>query len=274
MYPLNPNRTPILKTVYNAYLFPNEFQGDEQIKCSNIGIMFTDNVHDQVRHLFDDILGNFGKVLVQTGADSVQTVMRNTASQQEREHNEEQIRESLRRELVDNEKDAEKKKSLVETDESDEKTGAAERISRTLVSSARLISKGVNMTTEYANKFIQTGSDKIKAQAQPNPQPTSIDPKLHKCVEGIRYGSNVTVKVSSFLVNKLGQLASSTAQTIAPMIKSTSTKLLSQTGIAHTPDSAAKYMENVCQVASSSMASYAIVYESLEVFFVFFRQQV
>ena len=80
----------------------------------------------------------------------------------------------------------------------------------------------------------------------------------------MRYGTNLTVKVSGFLVDKLGLLATKTAKTVAPYLKSGTTKLLTQTGIIKNSNEANQYLENVCTVASSSVLGFSIVYESLE----------
>lgn len=70
------------------------------------------------------------------------------------------------------------------------------------------MSQGITTGADYANKYIKIGADKVKSQVQPKEQPTQIDPKYQHLMENVRYGTHVGVRVSSFLVNKLGQLAS------------------------------------------------------------------
>lgn len=75
------------------------------------------------------------------------------------------------------------------------------------MTSATYVSQGIATGTEYANKYIKSGGEKLKTQVQPKPEPAHIDPKYQNLIENVRYGTHVGVRVSSFLVDKLGQLA-------------------------------------------------------------------
>ena len=108
------------------------------------------------------------------------------------------------------------------------------------------------------------GSEKIKSQLKPNEQPTKVDPKVQNLVRNVRYGSHVTVRVSSFLLNKLGSFAKYTAQTVAPHIKQGSTQLLAKTGVVGDKANASSYVDGFCKVAGSSVQGFAMVYDSLE----------
>lgn len=83
----------------------------------------------------------------------------------------------------------------------------ADRVASGLITSATYMSHGIATATEYGSKYIKVGADKIKSQIQPNPQQSEIDPKYHSLMKNVRYGTHVGVRVSSFVVNKLGDLA-------------------------------------------------------------------
>lgn len=110
-------------------------------------------------------------------------------------------------------KEKPKPKSDEEKGEEEEKPATqeggwtADRLAQGLVTSATYVSQGIATGTEYANKYLKSGADKLKSQVQPKPQPSQIDPKYQHLMENVRYGTHVGVRVSSFLVNKLGQLA-------------------------------------------------------------------
>ena len=83
----------------------------------------------------------------------------------------------------------------------------ADRVASGLITSATYMSQGIATATEYGSKYIKVGADKIKSQIQPNAQQSEIDPKYHSLMKNVRYGTHVGVRVSSFVVNKLGDLA-------------------------------------------------------------------
>jgi spartin len=232
MYPLSPDKTPAMKTNYNAYIFPNSENDEQGIDCKFVGVMFNDTVSEERRGLFEDVLSSFSFLM-----------------QQQNQQKGTQL--STDNKMIDEEKE-------------NEEISTTEYISQNLINGAKFITRGVSTTTEYASKYLNIGGDKIKTQIKQNETASKVDPTVQKCVEGVRYGSNVTVRVSSFLVEKLGVLASKTAKTVAPYIKSGSSKLLTQTGIVKSNENANQYLENVCTVATSSVVGFSIVYESLE----------
>lgn len=108
------------------------------------------------------------------------------------------------------------------------------------------------------------GGEKLKNNLVPNSTPAKIDPTMRKVAENVRYGTNLTVKVSSYLVNKLGSLATYTAKTVAPHIRDGTSAIMTKTGIAGDKTSASSTLDNVCKVGGSSLKSVVMVYDSLE----------
>ena len=144
------------------------------------------------------------------------------------------------------------------------KENTSEYISKNLMSGAQYLSSGVASATEKANAYIKSGGIKIKSQLQPNDQEVVIDPKIKKAAQTVRYGTHVTVRVSSFLLDKLGSLATSAAKTMAPALRTGATGLLAKTGVAGNRESASGYVDDIVNVTGSSIKGFAIVYESLD----------
>jgi len=140
----------------------------------------------------------------------------------------------------------------------------AENIASTLVTGAQYISRGVNSSSEYATKYLQIGGGKLVENMASNQQPAKVDPALKTAVSTIRYGSHLTVRVSSFLVDKLKSIATSTAKTVAPHLRDGSTYLLKQTGVVKNSSDANSYVDSTCKVAGSAIEGFGIVYDSLE----------
>lgn len=267
-----------MRTNYNAYIFPNsDVNTDEansnRINCPFIGIMFTDSVDENVKCLFEDVLGNFSSLIQQQ--ESAQQVSQARALPQLQQAGSKVINSDAPfklQELVSSDEDViflgekkiDEKEKEEEEGEENEPINTTERISKGLIDGAKYLSQGVAKATVFADKYIKIGGEKIKTQIVPSEVETKVDPKLQKAMAGVRYGTHVTVRVSSFLVDKLGLLASKAAKTMTPYIKSGSSKLLTQTGIVKSSENANNYLENVCTVASSSMISFSLLYESLE----------
>jgi spartin len=243
MYPLNPERTTAMKTNYNAFIFPNsgdEEESNDKINCKFVGVMFNDAVDGEIRNTFEDVLNNFAIII-----------------EQQQQARQSQISSTADRKI---------KEDVIIIDDDDEKTkeGTAEYLSRNLVNGAKYINRGVTATTEFTNKYLNIGGEKLKSQIKPNETESKVDPTVKKCTEGVRYGTNLTVKVSGFLVDKLGLIATKTAKTVAPYLKVGATKILTKTGIVKNSNDANQYLENVCTVASGSVVGFSLVYESLE----------
>jgi hypothetical protein len=141
---------------------------------------------------------------------------------------------------------------------------SAERVAQGLVTSATYVSQGISTGTDYATKYLQTGAEKLKTQLQPNTQPTQIDPKYQNLIQNVRYGTHVGVRVSSFLVNKLASLATYTAKTVGPHIRSGSTAILAKSGVVKDKNTANGYIDNISTIAHGTFQSYGIIYDSLE----------
>ena len=252
MYPLNPEKTTVMKTNYNAFIFPNDKALNEQDNDKFVGVMLNETVNAEIRNVFEDVLNNFAILLQQN-------------QNQQAAHSQSQQVEVPKNKKVKEQQVIEDKKEVIIVDDDDDgdAISTAEYISKNLVNGAKFINRSVAATTEYANKYLNIGGEKLKSQIKSNETPSKVDPTVQKCAEGARYGSHLTVRVSSFLVDKLGTLATKTAKTVAPYIKSGSTKLLTQTGVVKSSDTANQYLENVCTVASGTAVGFSIVYKSL-----------
>jgi spartin len=140
----------------------------------------------------------------------------------------------------------------------------SEYIAQNLISGAQYLSSGVLYSADKATEYIRSGGEKIKSTMTPAQQPVQIDPKLKKTVQTVRYGTHVSVRVSTYLLNKLGELASSAAKTVAPHLKEGTTSLLARTGIMGNKENATGYVDSFCTVAGSSIQGVAIVYDSFD----------
>ena len=266
LYPLIPNESPAMKTNFNAYIFPNKEQeetsGANKMNCF-VGITMASEVSEDERTMFEDVLSSYSSLIYQnqTAANSntKSSVLHAPASVPRPAP---QVSTNIKM------SDLEKKELVVISDDEDQKDKAkqstSEYIAQNLMTGAQYLTSGVQKTTEYANKYIKTGGDKLKTQLNPNEQEVKVDPKVKKAMQHVRYGTHCTVRVSSYLLDKLGSLATYTAKAVAPHIKQSTTHLLSKTGIAGSKENATGYVDGICHVTGSGLQGFAMVYDSLE----------
>jgi len=277
LYPLTPNESPGMKTNFNAYIFPNKDKEmndntNANAECSFIGVTFDKKISNDQIMFFEDILASYHSLIYQdtTQQDGIKKPLSGSATSDAIANT---------RHPKENSTDQSKSKSVDQINKSDKSAYAdtdgtpknslkssftAENIASTLITGAQYISRGVNSTTDYANKYLQQGSEKIVEKIEPNQQAAKVDPALKTAVSTLRYGSHLTVRVSSFLVDKLKSIASSTAKTVAPHLKDGSTYLLKQTGVVKNSSDATSYVDSTCKVAGSAIEGFSIVYDSLE----------
>ena len=273
LYPLVPNESPAMKTNFNAYNFPNkdkEMNENTQTECSFIGVTFDKKITNDQIMFFEDILASYESLIYQdtTQKGGIKKPLTSSATSdaitatkypKENETNQpkskstDQINKSDKLIEVDGTEKGSMKSSLT-----------AENIASTLVTGAQYISRGVNSSSEYATKYLQIGGGKLVENMASNQQPAKVDPALKTAVSTIRYGSHLTVRVSSFLVDKLKSIATSTAKTVAPHLRDGSTYLLKQTGVVKNSSDANSYVDSTCKVAGSAIEGFRIVYDSLE----------
>ena len=172
MYPLDPERTTAMKTNYNAFIFPNnsgeeEKESKDKINCKFVGVMFNEAVNGEIRNTFEDVLNNFAIIIEQQHQQQLQARQSQITSSTDQKMKQEDVI------IIDDDDDEEKKKE-----------GTAEYLSRNLVSGAKFINRGVTATTEFTNKYLNIGGEKLKTQIKPNETVSKVDPTLAKCTEG------------------------------------------------------------------------------------------
>ena len=255
MYPIVPNQSPGMKTNYNAYIFPN----NESDTSSFVGITFDSNVNQDQQAFFEDILTSFG-VLIQQNQQETPQFKQPLPSKTD---------SKLYPQLLDEKSKSKSNDELNKPSESTKNSSlksslTAENISKALLTGAQYIQTGVNTTTNYASKYMDKGSEKLIQTVVPNTEPTQMSSTVKTAASTVRYGSHLSVRVSSFLVDKLKSIAGSTARTVAPHIRSGSSYLLKQTGVASDNSTANSYVDSTCKVAHSAVEGFALVYDSLE----------
>lgn len=147
--------------------------------------------------------------------------------------------------------------------EGEEQASTSTMISRGLITAAEYISWGVGKGAEKAGGLIKMGSEKLRARLSPEDNPKHVDPRVQKGIQYVRVGSHAAVKVSSFIVTKLGQATMALAREAAPHIRKQGEKILPKSMKDSSSDGKST-MDGVIEVAASGLKGFGTVFMSLE----------
>ena len=139
------------------------------------------------------------------------------------------------------------------------------KIGRTLVKGAELVSQGLGYGAEKASQLIEYVGEKEKqkqiAKGVP-PSEAKISPALKTTLQGTKYVTNKTVKVSGFVANRVGKLTKGMADYLATKIEKPVTgAVVGATGGHKTKSSS---MQNIVDAARGGLVAYGTVYNGLE----------
>ncbi|XP_074651385.1 spartin-like isoform X2 [Tubulanus polymorphus] len=138
------------------------------------------------------------------------------------------------------------------------------RTSETISRAAEWISWGIKKGAEKSGELMQKGSEKLKERLEPEGTARSVDPRVKQGLEVARKASGVAVKVSSCVVNKLGQATMAVGRHVAPHLRRGGEKILPRSWTStDSPDGQSK-MDAVFEVAGSGLLGFATIYSSLE----------
>ena len=281
VHPLVRNSpSPIMKTNFNAFIFPNEEQkeANDAFRFPFVGITFASHVDAEQRRQFDHLLDILGTLIHQDSPYSPSTTSSSTSSTlstptlsqpaqrpvstvENKEKEKEKGDVSMRRK----EEGGEEQATQPQQPPTMRQSTSSQQIAASIVQGAQVLSRGVAATGDYAINAVASGSRMLRARVQPATEPVVVDPSVQSLLRNVRYGTHVSVRVSSYLVDKLSSLANAAATRVAPHLRDASVNLLHKSGLAGADRvQAAAYVENACTVAQGTLEGLAIVGSSLE----------
>lgn len=237
LYPMSPGTTPVLQSNYGAYMFPDL---TSSTPGAAVGLMLPDTVPLGERQRFEDMLSSLTVMRQQEMAPAEATPTDQGEATRPREKPREQ-----------------------QVPEGEEQASTSTMISKGLITAAEYISWGVEKGAEKAGGLLRMGSEKLRARLSPEETPKNIDPKVQKGIQYVRVGSHVAVKVSSFIVTKLGQATMALAREAAPHIRKQGEKILPKSMKEPSADGKST-MDGVIEVAASGLKGFGTVFMSLE----------
>ncbi|XP_013782172.1 spartin-like [Limulus polyphemus] len=137
------------------------------------------------------------------------------------------------------------------------------KISRGIVAGAEMVSLGLAKGMEYTGEWVRKGAAMLREKVPQSHQPSTVDPRVQRGLKVAVKASGTAVRVSGYLVSKLGKLTMALGEWAVPHIKNQGSKVLSKTLQVDVLDSK-NSMDDVLIVAAGSVAGFSTVYMGLE----------
>lgn len=234
VYPLIPGTSPSLHTTYGAYIFPDVTSPQAG---SAVGLMLPEDM-PEARQQFEAIIRNFTIAGTEIGAAGGREQAVPPASVKQLEEPE-----------------------VVTMEEEDNSTSS--KISKGILVAADWITWGVGKGAEKAGELMRAGSEKIRRSSAATDNPRKVDPRVQQGVKYARVATKGAVKVTGYIVNKLGEATVSLAKQIAPHVRQHGEKLVPKSFKKEDASGKSK-LDGVVKVAASGLQGFGTVFVGLE----------
>lgn len=287
LYPLVPDRSPVLKCTVGAYMFP-----DTMLQASGcfVGVVLSSELPEDDRELFEDLLRQMSDLRLQAnwnraeGEDEFQIPGRERSSwDQLKEASDTDVRE-LGPSLDQDSKDVRhkgkrgKKAKGTSSEEvdlshivpcepvSEEKTKElpewSEKVAQNILSGASWVSWSLVKGAEFTGKAIQKGASKLRERIQPEEKPVEVSPAVTRGLHIAKQATGGAAKVSQFLVDGVCTVANCVGKELAPHVKKHGSKLVPESLKKDRNGKSA--LDGAMVVAASSVQGFSTVWQGLE----------
>ncbi|XP_054576347.1 spartin isoform X2 [Eptesicus fuscus] len=277
LYPLVPDRSPVLKCTVGAYMFP-----DTMLQASGcfVGVVLSSELPEDDRELFEDLLRQMSDLRLQAnwnraeGENEFQIPGRaRCPSDQLKEASGSdlgQLDPSLDQGSKDGKGTSSEEVNLshmvpyepVAEEKVKELPEWSEKVAQNILSGASWVSWGLVKGAEFTGKAIQKGASKLRERIQPEEKPVEVSPAVTRGLHIAKQATGGAAKVSQFLVDGVCTVANCVGKELAPHVKKHGSKLV--------PESLKKDrngkspLDGAMVVAASSVQGFSTVWQGLE----------
>uniref|UniRef100_A0A8C6A859 Spartin n=1 Tax=Marmota marmota marmota TaxID=9994 RepID=A0A8C6A859_MARMA len=231
LYPLVPDRSPVLKCTVGAYMFP-----DTMLQAAGcfVGVVLSSELPEDDRELFEDLLRQMSDLRLQTKDTSNEEI-------------------NLSHIVPCAPVSEEKAKELPEW---------SEKVAQNILSGASWVSWGLVKGAEFTGKAIQKGASKLRERIQPEEKPVEVSPAVTKGLYIAKQATGGAAKVSQFLVDGVCTVATCVGKELAPHVKKHGSKLVPES-LKRDKDGKST-LDGAMVVAASSVQGFSTVWQGLE----------
>ncbi|KAF6084928.1 spartin [Phyllostomus discolor] len=231
LYPLVPDRSPVLKCTAGAYMFP-----DTMLQAAGcfVGVVLSSELPEDDRELFEDLLRQMSDLRLQAGGASSEEV-------------------SLSHMVPCQPVPGEEAKELPEW---------SEKVAQSILTGASWVSWGLVKGAEFTGKAIQKGASKLRERIQPEEKPVEVSPAVSRGLHIAKQATGGAAKVSQFLVDGVCTVASCVGKELAPHVRKHGAKLVPES-LRKDRDGKSP-LDGALVVAASSVQGFSTVWQGLE----------
>uniref|UniRef100_A0A8C5LH27 Spartin n=1 Tax=Jaculus jaculus TaxID=51337 RepID=A0A8C5LH27_JACJA len=231
LYPLVPDRSPVLKCTVGAYMFP-----DTMLQAAGcfVGVVLSSELPEDDRELFEDLLRQMSDLRLQTKDTSSEEV-------------------NLSHMVPCEPISEEKAKELPEW---------SAKVAHNILSGASWVSWGLVKGAEFTGKAIQKGASKLRERIQPEEKPVEVSPAVTRGLYIAKQATGGAAKVSQFLVDGVCSVANCVGKELAPHVRKHGSKLVPE-ALKRDKDGKST-LDGAMVVAASSVQGFSTVWQGLE----------
>ncbi|XP_021569222.1 spartin isoform X3 [Carlito syrichta] len=287
LYPLVPDRSPVLKCTVGAYMFP-----DTMLQAAGcfVGVVLSSELPEDDRELFEDLLRQMSDLRLQTNWNRAEEENEFQIPGRTR-HSSDQLKDASGtdvRQLVPTSDQGSKdvrhkgKRGKKAKDTSSEEVNLShfvpckpvseekakeipewsEKVAHNILSGASWVSWGLVKGAEFTGKAIQKGASKLRERIQPEEKPVEVSPAVTKGLYIAKQATGGAAKVSQFLVDGVCTVANCVGKELAPHVKKHGSKLVPES-LKKDKDGKST-LDGAMVVAASSVQGFSTVWQGLE----------
>uniref|UniRef100_A0A8C6FAQ2 Spartin n=1 Tax=Monodon monoceros TaxID=40151 RepID=A0A8C6FAQ2_MONMO len=286
LYPLVPDRSPVLKCTIGAYMFP-----DTMLQASGcfVGVVLSSELPEDDRELFEDLLRQMSDLRLQAnwdraeGENEFQIPGRSRCpSNQLKEASGTDVRQldpgskdvrhkGKRGKKVSRTKGTSSEEvnlshivpyEPVSEEKAKELPEWSEKVAQNILSGASWVSWGLVKGAEFTGKAIQKGASKLRERIQPEEKPVEVSPTVTKGLYIAKQATGGAAKVSQFLVDGVCTVANCVGKELAPHVKKHGSKLVPES--LKKDKNGKSPLDGAMVVAASSVQGFSTVWQGLE----------
>ncbi|XP_002720632.1 spartin [Oryctolagus cuniculus] len=286
LYPLVPDRSPVLKCTVGAYMFP-----DTMLQAAGcfVGVVLSSELPEDDRELFEDLLRQMSDLRLQAnwnraeGENEFQIPGRTRhPSDQLKEASDTDVRQLGPTDQGSKDVRLKGKRGKKTKDTSSEEVNLShivpcepvseerakelpewsEKVAQNILSGASWVSWGLVKGAEFTGKAIQKGASKLRERIQPEEKPVEVSPAVTKGLYIAKQATGGAAKVSQFLVDGVCTVANCVGKELAPHVKKHGSKLVPES-LKRDKDGKST-LDGALVVAASSVQGFSTVWQGLE----------
>lgn len=264
VYPLDPGKSPVLKTQRRTYMFPDvNLQTNEAFDLNSIpciGVILSDGIPDAIVKRFERILSCYGDF-----RKEVEKEKNNVKSKPPRPPPPRSIEmHTPSPSSMSEEDDVIIAEQGISDETRVEQSKWSDKVTAGISVGSQWISWGLLKGAEYTSVLVAKGANSLRERLKPNEEPQTVDPEISHNIRQLHQATGSVVQVSAFLVSALGMLTVNLGKKLAPHVMEQGGKLLPMKFKPESNENTHQKVADAKKVAMAGLQGLSIMFLALE----------